>query len=106
MTNRFKLPSTMASRACNRRISMRGEPSQEYHMTPFTFPPYINGEVPHFWKFERTGTLAAAIKAFLDDRCEASTISDEHVKLVVAYLVHWIEAPCWREVSNTLGKRS
>ena len=63
----------------------------------FRFPPYRSDGAPSYWKFEQTGRLAAAIKAYLNNRIDKTAISPAECDLVKTYLQHWIYAPGWQE---------
>lgn len=63
---------------------------------PFQFPPYrppIGG--PHFWKYDYSGRLPAAVTAYLENRVRDTPISPDDCELVAAYVRHWIHAPMY-----------
>jgi hypothetical protein len=67
---------------------------------------------PFYWKYEQTGMLALAVKAYLDRRHSGAPLTGSDIALLRQYLAQWINAPCWlgpsakldflREVVNTL----
>lgn len=61
------------------------------------FPPYSPPfRTPYYWRNEQSGELAAAVAAYVDWRCNgASRPSEVQAQMLIAYLRHWINAPCW-----------
>lgn len=60
-----------------------------------------NIEGPKYWKFETSGRLAAAVKAYFRPYQEVMIspsieLTETHLLHLRAYLSHWAEAPCWR----------
>jgi hypothetical protein len=64
---------------------------------PFYRPPH---GIPLYWADEVSGILPAAVKAYLDHRIEGAPITDDQMRLVREFFVHYINAPCW-EVPST-----
>lgn len=48
--------------------------------------------MPLYWRDDVTGTLPAAVMAYLDQRP-----TEEQLGLVIKYIQHHIHAPCWLE---------
>ena len=57
---------------------------------PGYLPPYGG---PRYWRDEVSGELRTAIEAFLDREREPTP---QQLGLLKEYIVHWINAPCWR----------
>lgn len=53
--------------------------------------PFAKG-TPLSWRDDVTGTVPAAVMAYLNQEA-----SDEQIKMVIAYLQYHIHAPCWLE---------
>ena len=61
--------------------------------------PYV-GELslPLRWQDDQTGQLQSAVRAYLDERTDtASPASEADRRLLVDYLDHYINAPCWND---------
>ena len=64
--------------------------------------PYFQG-TPKYWRYEVSGELEAAVNAYFkpyNDNSEISELSDRHIQLLKEYLLHWAEAPVWRQNSH------
>jgi hypothetical protein len=59
----------------------------------FTFPAGI----PHYWMYETSGELKAAIHAYLNYMGDPklSPMSDRHIALIREYFRQWINAPAY-----------
>jgi hypothetical protein len=47
---------------------------------------------PGFWRNEQSGVLRPVVELYL----AGLTMTDEHVGIMRAYLIQWIEAPVWK----------
>ena len=57
--------------------------------------------LPLYWRNETSGTVAAAVQAYLADQTGGLPISDEHIELLKTYLDQWISASCWDSDSDS-----
>ena len=59
--------------------------------------------LPYRWQDEATGDLPRAIKRYLDYMLqERQFLSQRDFDLVVDYMKHFINAPCWQEDQDML----
>jgi|SRR5210317_225068 len=61
---------------------------------------YING-APVYWRAETSGKMEEAVHAYWQPYAEnsqapAPELSDEHITVLRMYIVHWAEAPAWK----------
>lgn len=56
--------------------------------------------LPRFWRHEVGGKLAPSIERYLTNQTAGGPFSDDDLLLVRAYLVQWIDAPCWNPESG------
>ena len=60
-------------------------------------------QLPYYWKDEATGLLPEAIHSYLDYILgKRTSFGLRDFCLVVAYMKHFINAPCWPEDSDGL----
>jgi hypothetical protein len=50
---------------------------------------------PLHWRDEISGRLAKAVHAYLLNRTDNLTVTDEQIVLLRGYLRYYIHAPCW-----------
>jgi hypothetical protein len=51
--------------------------------------------LPNYWREETLGQLEQAVKAYLD-HSRRDELSPENIASLKLYLIHWAEAPCYR----------
>lgn len=51
--------------------------------------------LPLNWRDGVSGELAKAVEAYLDNRIDGTTITDDQVTMLREYICHYINAPCW-----------
>ncbi len=66
---------------------------------PIYYPPFYPrpGGLPFYWRDEITGMLPAAVWAYIEHMADHSKPmpSTEQLTLVIIYIGHFINAPCW-----------
>ncbi len=56
---------------------------------------WTTGKEPLYWRHEVSGELAGAVEAYLANRIDGATVTDERIALLRDYIAHWINAPWW-----------
>jgi hypothetical protein len=60
--------------------------------------PYNNG-IPSYWQDETSGQIKKAVDAYWQARIitgKNDELSPENIAILKLYLIHWAEAPCYR----------
>jgi hypothetical protein len=61
--------------------------------------PYNNG-IPSYWQDETSGQIKKAVDAYWQARIitgKNDELSPENIAILRIYLLHWAEAPCYRD---------
>ena len=56
--------------------------------------------LPLSWRDEVTGTLPAAVMAYLDNRIDGKGLKNSELQTVREYMEHYINAPCWNHMNE------
>lgn len=65
-------------------------------------PPYVHARYPLYWQNEQTGKLREAVTAYLNNRIDGETVTENQIALLVEYIAYWVKAPCWDAPSDEL----
>jgi len=82
---------------CFTRISyaFTGVGRERQSIIPNTYIVVNGMGLPLRWQDDLSGQLPAAIKAFLSWKPGMAPLDSRLLRLVIDYLVHYIDAPCW-----------